>query len=179
MLKMRYISAFILLLALIGPIVLTYSLLQIHRYEVKERIARDLYLTNHPNQVVRLTLSRYDVTHKVKWEHAREFEYKKQMYDILELSESKDSITYVCIHDEADTRIKNELSQLVNSALDKDATHKSHKQKISIQMSVLFFQEAFVWTTVPHNTLMTKRCNYQTDSYQTTLSVAHPPPQNI
>lgn len=66
--------------------------------------------------LVELTFSVEETRTKLRWEHEREFEYKGQMYDIVEIkSAANGTITYTCWPDDEETKLNKKLGLLVRN----------------------------------------------------------------
>jgi len=61
--------------------------------------------------LVRLTFALADVDDLLEWEHAREFEYRGEMYDVARTEKAADSITYWCHHDMKESSLRREIGQ--------------------------------------------------------------------
>lgn len=100
---MRGRIAYWLIGCLFVPLVLTGTWMQVRlrisRHHAKSEIKAGL----SEDEKVRLTFSLDEIYTVLNWEHSREFEYKGEMYDILEQDTLGDSILYVCFHDVDET----------------------------------------------------------------------------
>ena len=81
-------------------------------------------------RLVRLAFTKGQVDTLLRWEHAREFEFQNQMYDVLEQKNQGDSIVYWCWWDQEETLLNRNLDDLANKAFTKDP----QKQKAQDQL---------------------------------------------
>lgn len=47
------------------------------------------------------------------WEHEREFEYRGEMYDVIERESNGDSVFLLCFHDREETELKRKMVQFL------------------------------------------------------------------
>ena len=66
------------------------------------------------SELVLLQFSKTDTKTLLQWEHDTEFEFQGQMFDVMEVSEKGDSVTYVCWPDKEETHLNQQLAQLVS-----------------------------------------------------------------
>lgn len=71
-------------------------------------------------RLVRLAFTKGQIDTLLRWEHAREFEFKNQMYDVLERQELGDSCIYWCWWDQEETLLNRHLDDLAKKAFTKD-----------------------------------------------------------
>lgn len=90
------------------------------RESVKERILAGV----GENELVELRFTVHDSKTELEWEHAREFEYLGEMYDVVRSVQHSDSVTYWCIHDKAETQLNRQLESLTDQA----ASHDPQRQ---------------------------------------------------
>jgi hypothetical protein len=72
------------------------------------------------HELVAFTFHLKDTSTLLKWEHSKEFEYKQQMYDIVERTYLEDSVTYLCWWDHAETALNKELAATVFNMLNQN-----------------------------------------------------------
>lgn len=113
---MRRSISISLFLCLTGPFVLLFSHLQWERHQVRRQIKREIIAGIDSSQLVQLSFCREQSKALLRWEHAREFEYESQMYDVVFTYCSGDSITYWCWWDHEETALNRKLMALVDGA---------------------------------------------------------------
>ena len=84
-----------------------------------------------------IQLSKVEAETELEWEHPWEFKYKDFKYDVLEKSESKDSVFYSCWKDVEETKVDNQIASLINS----NPHQKENNKKIEEYLSKLYFPE--------------------------------------
>lgn len=100
-------------------------------------------------ELVLLKFSKKDAETKLRWEHAKEFEYKGQMYDIVSAEIRGDSIFYRCWWDYEETNLNKKLKKLVASAFDRDEDTQKAKKNLHKYLWSFFCTAPFSWQATP------------------------------
>lgn len=95
---------------------------------IKNRVAQYISSGIDKSELVLLKFTYAESKSKLRWEHSKEFEFKGQMYDIVETEYTNDSVYYWCWHDKDETHINNQIDKLASLVLPK----KSEKTEYSI-----------------------------------------------
>jgi hypothetical protein len=169
--------AFILLTSIILPFTGYYSWLtyqkSIAKKEIKQRIISGL----HKTELKLLVFSKVDSEVKLKWEHAHEFEYMHQMYDVIETEIHGDSLYYFCWADHEETLLNKKLNQLLASVMANPL--KENKQ----QKQIIDFYKSLSLPANIHIPLVNKFCleliypNYPSLVMNFFGSIPSPPPK--
>ena len=115
-----------MLIVLLCPYLGTKAILLFRRMEVREAVKERLLAGVSPSELVQLTFSLKTIGTELEWEHSKEFEYKGEMYDVVKSAPTAtDSITYWCIHDKAETKVKRQLDQLTALETGNDPQHRN------------------------------------------------------
>lgn len=139
------------------------------RLKVDESISKGI----EKDRLVLLGFTKEETETALRWEHSREFEYKRQMYDIIEKKVVGDSIYYWCWWDIAETLINNKISDLGRYALDTEAQKNDRKDHINPWFKLIFIGESPAsHSSAPHE--HTGSVLAYTDLYN---SLAIPPPK--
>ena len=104
------------------PFCATYLGLQLQKWRVKHEVKAKLIQGLDKSELTHLTFSKSQIETELDWEDDREFEYKGEMYDVIERHEKGDSVEVVCWHDKAETELNQRLQRLIAKA-----THGSHE----------------------------------------------------
>ena len=91
--------------------------------EIKWSIAEGL----PKSELTKLSFSSHNVDSLVTWKHSKEFEYKGEMFDIVQKELKGDSIHYWCWWDKEETLLNRKIEKLAYLAL--SGNEKSNKQK--------------------------------------------------
>jgi hypothetical protein len=96
-----------------------YLYLTIQQNNIKQDVNNKIEKGIQPNELVQLTFPRQLINEVLRWEHEKEFEYKGQMYDVVEVTEMGDSLTYLCWWDKAETISKKNRDKLLQAGINK------------------------------------------------------------
>lgn len=126
------IHAFALLFALMAPMSLAMLWLNwdiaLMQNTVEERIEKE----ENPRELVTLTFTISESQTLLDWEHEREFEYQGQMYDVVEIHENGDQISYVVWPDHEETKLKRLLGELLDWDLEENEESESISQHFQL-----------------------------------------------
>lgn len=128
--QFRKIKALFLLMCFIAPMGLTYAVLKMKQWQVREQVEQQILQGVDKGELVELTFT-LEESAGLKWEHDREFEYKGQSYDVVEKEVHEDSVTYYVWWDKIETRIKSQLADLVAKALNQDEDQQQNQDELS------------------------------------------------
>lgn len=108
----------------------------------------------------------------LKWEHSKEFEYRDQMYDVVEAEWKGDSVYYWCWWDHEETRLNKQLAQLVREVWGHHPENKETQHRL-----IVFFKSLFC-SAIPQWTAFSKSPQKATRSFHPPLytSIILPPP---
>lgn len=172
-----------LFVCLIVPFLGTYTWLQYKKHETKEMVKRQILTHVDKKELVTLTFSTAETTTELHWEHDSEFEYKGQMYDIVETETNGDSISYICWWDLAETALNTQLHEIVEKTFGNDPQNHKNQEKLTD-----FYKSLYFASNSTHNFLLPILCfQYKKSScfyleplylslYHTPLS---PPPEIV
>lgn len=135
--RKRQISSILLMLCFIAPLGLTFAVLKLRQWQVREQIEHEILLGMDKGELLQLTFSKADAA-ELEWEHDREFMFEGQSYDVVEKEETADSITYHVWWDKIETKIKNQLAELVSIALNQDEEHQQNQNQLQDFLKTLF-----------------------------------------
>ena len=169
-------KSILLLAALMLPVLVAMSWLKIHKKMVKREVK--WLILNHlqKEDLIKLqfTTSEKDA---LKWEHNREFECNGNMYDIVKSEISKDSFTYYCYLDHAETVLNNSIDKAIQHMVGKDAKQHQTKDELTNFLKSLYCNDLHVFG---FNTIHIKTYNIilytDLESIQV-YNLLSPPPQ--
>ena len=148
--KQRLISIF-LTLSLIVPVVGMYGWLQLKKHTVRKEVKHRLMAAVDRSELVLLRFSLAEAA-ALEWEHSNEFEYHRQMYDVVATECHADSIHYWCWPDHAETTLNRQLTALARAALQHDPEHRNGQQQMARFFQQLYLQAAPAYVLVPVQT---------------------------
>ena len=142
---MKKSVAILLLLSLTAPLLGTYVILQFRKNMIRKEVAGIIHAGPDKKTLVKLKVPAEEVKSGLKWKRDGEFEFKGQMYDVVETIRSGDSTVYICYKDQKETRLKNQVAQMVNEALGHDPCQKSQTDKLTDFFKTVYHQNLFAW----------------------------------
>lgn len=108
--------ALLVLISLFVPFSATYLWLHIQKWVIKKEVKAKLIRGLDKSELTHFIFSKAQIESELRWEHHKEFEYKGEMYDVVETEVKGDSIHYVCWHDKAETKLNQRLKTLIAQA---------------------------------------------------------------
>lgn len=108
---------------------------------VRQQVDENISVGIDKDRLVVLGFTREETERELRWEHSREFEYKRQMYDIVEVKITGDSIYYTCWWDIEETLINKRISELGKYAMDTDAQKNDRKVHFNPWFRLVFIAE--------------------------------------
>jgi hypothetical protein len=175
--------AILLFVCLVVPFLGTYTWLQYKKHETKEMVKRQILTQVDKKELVTIKLTHAEAKTELRWEHDSEFEYKGQMYDIVETQTNGDSISYICWWDHAETALNVQLHEIVEKTFGNDPQNNQKQDELKDFYKSLYFAPY----PTPHFSLPIIYCQYKKQScfylepiylslYHTPLS---PPPEIV
>jgi hypothetical protein len=136
-LKQR-IFGIILLITLLTPVFFSAAWLHYKKKAVKREIKWRIIAGLERDELICLRFSLHDAEALLRWEHPGEFEYRGEMYDVVEQISTTDSVVFWCWWDHAETRLNRQLKNLVDYALGKDAQKQENGKRFYMFLSSLY-----------------------------------------
>lgn len=127
-----------LLACLSLPVLGTYTWLHFQKLCVKQEVKIAFRARMSKERLVRLAFTAAQVNTLLRWEHDREFEYQKQMYDIRKREQQGDTIVFWCWWDQEETLLNLQLEDLVQKALAQDPLRKHSEEQLSHFLKTLY-----------------------------------------
>lgn len=90
------------------------------------------------DELVMLRFTEEESKNKLRWKHAREFEFNKQMYDIVSKEIKGDTTYYWCWLDHAETRLNKQLDDLVAGILGKNPQNRERQKNLLEYLKKLY-----------------------------------------
>lgn len=158
-------------LILIAPVIGTYGWLQYKKTAVKNEVKKQLTAGKDKEELILLKFTKNEAQAKLDWEHAREFEYNDQMYDVVETVTRGDSIFYWCWLDYKETELKRQLKSLVAKILVNDQQNKENQKRLMNFFKSLYVSNQSAWHALVNQTEPNR--DVYPDGW---LSIFYPPP---
>lgn len=130
---------------MLAPAIATYSWLQQYKKDVKKEVKRKMIAGIDKNQLDYFEFATQEINTKIRWEHAREFEYNSQMYDVVEKKTNGKKTLLWCWKDSEETILNQKLQKLFSFVFNHDSKSKDKENKLFSFYKTLYFQENFSW----------------------------------
>jgi hypothetical protein len=128
--------------------------LQHEKMQVRWEVRQKIHAGMDKEDLVLLKFAIEDIGTKLLWEHASEFEYNGQMYDIVETITKPDSIFYRCWADHAETTINQSIASLINKGCKPDPQQREQQKRLLDYLRSLYCEkDAPVCSLSSHLTL--------------------------
>lgn len=121
----------------------------------RKEVKRNLIKGVDRSALVLLKFSKKEVGTQLRWEHSGEFEYRHNMYDIVESEERGDSIWYLCWWDHAETQLNRQLADLTEWAMRGDAPSQERQLRLERFLKSLYLPDGGFSPTVIMEKCMT------------------------
>jgi hypothetical protein len=131
-----------------APFLGTHIFFRYNKNKIRKEIAGKIHSGPDKKDLVLLKFAEEEAETKLNWKHADEFEFKGQMYDIVEKDQEGDTTWYYCFKDDTETRLNREKDSLLASAIGRDPRQKSQTDRLTDFLKTVYQQDVFSWT--PH-----------------------------
>jgi hypothetical protein len=131
--------AILFFFVLLVPLTGSFLWIQLKKHIIKEEVKQILVSQKHEKQLVWLKFSIAESETILKWEHSKEFEFDGNMYDIVDVTVTNDSVFYLCYHDRKETELNKKIDAIVAGIFSKEKETQQHQNlKISFYKSLFF-----------------------------------------
>jgi len=127
----KKLASILLILCLVLPFAGTYTWLKVQKRQVKRSVKRMMMQTVPREDLVQLAFSRADAGLKLRWEHSKEFEYRGEMFDVVDSVCRNDSVIYTCWWDREETQLNRGLRHVLNRMAGNDPVRKERQDRLS------------------------------------------------
>jgi hypothetical protein len=127
-----------LIVCLVAPIVTTYLVFKYQKKQIKREIKRKIISEIDKSELVLLKFTEEEKNTQLKWEHSKEFEYKGEMYDIVESSTVGDTTYYWLWWDHKETKLNKQLNDILKTILGKNPQNNRNKELLINYLKSLY-----------------------------------------
>ena len=138
---MKRVFAILLLFCLVAPFGGAYLGFRVEKSHVRKMVKKQIKAGISKDELIEFKFLKKDTTENLRWEHEREFEFKDQMYDIVERIYNKDSVTYWCWCDNVETQVNNQYKTLLAQALGNNPQKHDSKKQLVEYLKTLYFSD--------------------------------------
>ena len=135
---MKNFFSIVLIITIISPLWLFYSIIQYEKYLNRKEIKKFLISSIDRNELVLLKFSYKETKTNLKWEHSKEFEYNGEMYDVVDKEITCDSVFYWCWRDNEETKLNKQLESIVKHASGNSPKKTERSQNLLSFLNSLF-----------------------------------------
>ncbi|MDZ7846951.1 MAG: hypothetical protein U5L96_09340 [Owenweeksia sp.] len=167
----RKVLGILLLFCLVAPVVATFTFLRYQKSQVRREVKWKMIAGLDKEELVLLKFTEEESQTELRWEHSKEFEYKGQMYDIVEKSIQGDTIYYWCWWDHEETKLNKQLDGLLANVLGNNPQRQEKKSQLAD-----FFKKLFHESKKTHLTEISNHrinCFFYSEDF---TSIYHAPP---
>ncbi len=167
----RKIFGLVMIFCFIAPLATTYFFLKYHKKQVKREIKRKIIAGIDKEELVLLKITEKEKG-LLRWEHSKEFEYRGEMYDVVECSIVGDTTYYRVWWDHKETKLNRQLQELVSTAMGKNQKKQENQNRLLSFFKSLYFAEA-TDLQFYNDTKLNRKFWFRLDFY---WSFSHSPP---
>ncbi|MRT16576.1 hypothetical protein F3C99_06360 [Vitellibacter sp. q18] len=175
MLKKQFI-AIAFLFILLAPVATMVLFLHIEKRTLKREIKSRIIAGIDPSELVLLQFTLKEAKEKLQWEHAKEFEYKEQMYDVVMVQTKGDSVFYRCWWDHEETKLNQRLKKMVALAFGEDEESSETQELFYSFLGSFFYTAPFQWQATASTNLESRYQDVVRPYFFTALSQSPPTP---
>ncbi len=133
----HFLIVILLALSIAGPMTLGLTAFELRFFQLKENMESRINRDPNDERVKTLVFTKEESQSLLKWEHDREFEFRGEMYDVLEVHEKGDQIEYLVWHDQEESELKRSKSEYEESSQE---NHSRHQKRNSFHV-IFFFED--------------------------------------
>lgn len=130
-----------MILCFVAPVATTYLMLQFQKKQVKREVKWKMIAGIDREELVLLKFTEKEKQTQLNWKHSKEFEYKGEMYDIVETNVVGDTTYYWVWWDDEETELNRQLSELVSFALGNNPKNQENQKRLHKFFKSLYFTE--------------------------------------
>lgn len=173
------IFAILFALSLTAPVATTYFILQHQKKLLKKEIKWKIIAGIDRDELVLLKFTEEGKKLYLKWKHSKEFEYKGEMYDIVEQEVKGDTTYYWCWWDNEETMFNKQIAGLVSFAAGNTPKSKENQKLLNKFFNSLFLLQAKEIIIFPNKTI-SKILLYKQNLHPNNFySPLEPPPKAV
>lgn len=142
MIVLKYkLTGIFFLLCLIIPLVIVFFYLQYQVSMVRKEVKESMISGMERDELVVLKFTREEAQKELDWEHSKEFEYRGEMYDVVEKEIKGDTIYYHCWWDHRETELNEQLDILIAKFLGNNPQQQNSRERIVEFYKNLYFNK--------------------------------------
>lgn len=135
----RKITGILLLFGFVAPVATTWCILQVQKKQIRKEVKWKMIEGIDREELVLLKFATEDIHTILHWKHAREFEYRGEMYDIVETHVEGDTTCYWVWWDHEETLLNQKLRSLVANLSGNDPSNRDQQERLLRYFKSLYF----------------------------------------
>ena len=128
---LRRIWVLFLGVSLLGPSMVACWVVGFQKHQIRKEVKHQLGARADKADLQLLTFSHAEAKNRLYWEHQDEFEYRGEMYDVVERVEHGDSVSFWCWHDHEESELNQTLREMVGRGMAQDKTCRNVQESVS------------------------------------------------
>lgn len=177
--RLKKVTTFILLSTFLFNIAGYFITFKVLQYQVRKEIKREIKHQLSPSELTTIRINKAN-PEQISWEdEGKEFYYKGALYDIVNSTETGDSICYYCINDVQEELLFENLDEHINRYVTTDEFSKNRSSKKLANPSIKLYFTHSVSLACEHYfssiTYTSKPCLYTS----AVIEMNSPPPEFI
>lgn len=135
----RKSASIALLFCLLAPVASTFIYLQLQKKEIKGQVKEKILAGIDKQELHLLKFTQSQIKEELRWEHSREFEYRGEMYDVVEKKVLGDTTYFWCWWDYEETTLNKNLRHMLAKVLGRNPNRKEKKEQLQDFFKKLFY----------------------------------------
>lgn len=127
--KKRF-TGILLFLCLATPFAVTFLCVQVQKKQIRRSVKHQMMEGMDRDQLVLLTFDRQTAARELRWKHAKEFEYRGRMYDIVESERQGEVTRYWCWPDDEETELNGKVREIAAIALGQHPQNQDNQLRL-------------------------------------------------
>lgn len=169
---MKKSAAVFLLTLLLGPFCLVFLSLQAEKETLRRDLKHRMMETEDESSFVHMAFANDDLETELDWEHDNEFEYRGEMYDVVERETRGDSTYFSLWWDKDETELNRKLAKLIKTKHQEETPAQNLLKNIKVFQS---FTETEIRPVISeNNTPISEYIRIYKDPF---ISIPLPPPR--
>jgi hypothetical protein len=130
-----------LLLIIAIATLLPFAYLKMERKAIRKTIKHKIIDGIDREELVLLVFQKNEINQQVKWKHSKEFQFKGEMFDVVEKEFANDSVYYWVWWDKQETALNQKVASLVRQNFAQNPYQNNKNQVITHFFKTLYFTE--------------------------------------
>lgn len=174
--SLNKLISIILLTGLILPGLFSLVSFNYNKYQIKKQVKKEIIKGFDKSELSLISISKHQKNTKLQWIHSKEFRYNGEMYDIVKLIETPDSIHYYCWWDKEETELNNKISNVLNHIFSDNPQSKKMLSK-SFSFLGVFYEIVKVFDSLINESYLLMYFHSSESTISQSCKPITPPPQ--